>query len=369
METVSFLRYFSSIEEPRVPGLVTYPLQEIIFSTLVGVMCRMVDWEEIEFFARHNIEWLQRFLPYHSGIPTAKTFASVFSMLDTVHFGRCFSAWVSSLQEHVRGVIAVDGKTSRGSKHDTSGKGALHMVSAFAHEAGIVIGQRRTGDKSNEITAIPELLDHLFIKGAIVTIDAMGTQKDIAAKIIEKEADYILALKGNQSSLHDDVKLFFQENSKDVKWDRCETVDAGHGRIETRICTVTEDIDWLRELHPEWKNLRSIIKIESTRFDKKYKTSSTEIRHYISSLPADANNLLISVRAHWSIENTLHWALDVTMKDDQNRTRKDNADANLAIIRHAAFNIIKREPSKLSLAKKQLKAALDNDYREILIRC
>jgi predicted transposase YbfD/YdcC len=369
MESVSFLHYFSSIEEPRVPGLVTYPLQEVIFSTLVGVMCRMVDWEEIEFFARHNIEWLRRFLPYHHDIPSAQTFARVFSLFDTVHFGRCFSAWVGSLQEHVRGVIAIDGKTSRGSKHDASGKGALHMVSAFAHEAGLVIGQRRTDDKSNEITAIPQLLEQLFIKGAIVTIDAMGTQKDIAAAIIEKEADYILALKGNQSSLHDDVKLFFQENSRDVKWDRHETVDAGHGRIETRICTVTEDIQWLKQQYPEWKNLRSIIQVESTRFDKKYKTSSTETRYYISSLPADAKDLLLSVRAHWSIENTLHWSLDVTMKDDQNRTRKDNADANLAIIRHAAFNLLKRDKSKLSLAKKQLKAALVDDYRANLLAC
>jgi predicted transposase YbfD/YdcC len=369
MESASFLRYFSSIEEPRVPGLVTYPLPEVIFSTLVGVMCRMADWEEIEFFARHNIEWLRRFLPYRTGIPSAQTFARVFSLLDTVHFSRCFSAWVSSLQEHVRGVIAIDGKTSRGSKHDASGKGALHMVSAFAHEAGLVIGQRRTDDKSNEITAIPELLEQLFIKGTIVTIDAMGTQKDIAAAIIEKEADYILALKGNQSRLHDDVALFFQENSKDVKWDRYETVDAGHGRVETRTCRVTEDIEWLGKQHPEWKNLRSIIRIESTRFDKKYKTLSSETRYYITSLPANAKNLLLSVRAHWSIENKLHWSLDVTMKDDQNRTRKDNADANLAIIRHAAFNLLKHDKSKLSLAKKQLKAAFDNDFRTILLAC
>jgi len=367
MSIGSFLSHTKTVEDWRTPGLVTYPLAEILLTTVAGVLCGAEDWEEIVLFGQTHLEWFRGFLPFADGIASSRTLRLVFSRLDSRIFAECFASWAAGLAGKVSGVVAIDGKTSRGSKQDASGKGALHLLSAYAHEAGLVIGQQQVDSKSNEITAIPELLDMLALEGAIVTIDAMGTQKDIAAKIIGKEADYVLALKGNQSVLHDDVRLFFKERSRDVAWNVCETVDGDHGRIDTRRCTVTEDIDWLRKQHPDWQKLRSIVQVESTRFDKKYKTESRETRCYISSLAANAESLLAATRAHWSIENRLHWQLDVTFNEDANRTRKDHASLNLAIIRHAVLNTLKRDPTKLSIKKKQLKAAWDNDYRTTLI--
>jgi predicted transposase YbfD/YdcC len=365
--SLSFLAHFSVLADHRISGLVTYPLDEILLSTLTGLVCGAQDWEDVAIMAVEHLAWLRGFLPFADGVATAQTYRVVFRALDSDVLAKCFVSWASSLAGHIKGVVAIDGKTSRGSKQDASGFGALHLLSAFAREAGLVIGQRKVNGKSNEITAIPELLEVLALEGAIVTIDAMGAQKAVAAAIVAKEADYLLALKGNQGALHEDVRLFFAEKSADVAWDECATTDGGHGRIETRRCTVTEDIGWLRERHPDWQKLRSIVQVESTRFDKKYKTQTRETRCYISSLPANAESLLACTRAHWSIENTLHWSLDVTFRDDANRTRKDHATLNLATIRHAAFNLLKHNKSKLSIKKKQLKAALNNNYRTELM--
>lgn len=363
---LSFLEHFRSVPDHRVPGLVTYPLDELLLSTLSGLLCGAEDWEDVVTLAKAHLAWLRTYLPFRSGIASADTYQTVFRALDSDALAQCFISWVSSLIGHVRGVVAMDGKTLRGSKQEAGGKGALHLLSAYAHEAGLVIGQKAVDGKSNEITAIPELLESLALAGAIVTVDAMGTQKDIARAIVEKEADYVLALKGNQSSLHDDVRLFFGEASEDVAWHTHTATDGGHGRIEERACTATEDIEWLREQH-DWRGLRSIACVQATRANKKTGECSTEKRYYISTLPPDAEALLAVTRAHWSIENNLHWSLDVTFREDACRTRKDHAALNMATIRHAALNLLKRDSRKCSLKTKRLNAALHADYRTALI--
>jgi predicted transposase YbfD/YdcC len=278
-----------------------------------------------------------------------------------------YPKWVSSINKEVKGVVAIDGKTIKGSKQNQDGEGALHIVSAFAYEIGIVLGQEKVADKSNEITAIPNLLERLAIEGAVVTIDAMGAQKDIVSRIIDKKADYLLGLKGNQKNLYEDVKLFFEEKSKMVVWDEAEEVDAGHGRVEIRSSIATSDIDWLKERHPDWKNLKSIVKIESGRYHKKTGKETRDVRYYISSLPAQALNLLKYSRAHWSIENSLHWSLDVIFREDSCRTRADYLGENMAIIRKTAFNLLKRDNIKLPLKRRRVKALIDPNYRSKLI--
>jgi predicted transposase YbfD/YdcC len=244
--------------------------------------------------------------------------------------------------------------------------GALHLVSAYAHEAGLVLAARAVEAKGNEITAIPELLDLLAIEGAIVTIDAIGTQKAIAKKIIDKGADYLLALKENQGSLHADVADFFADRALASACCECRLTDAGHGRIEQRNARAA-DAAWLAERHPQWAGLRSIAAIVATRTDKRTGETSTETRLYISSLPPDPALILRACRSHWSIENNLHWQLDVTFREDQCRTRKDHAATNLAMMRHATLNLLKREPSKIPIKRKRLKAAINPQFRTALL--
>lgn len=365
---ITFLSHFSVLPDPRIPGMTLYPLNEILLSTLVGILCGVEDWEEIVMFSCEHIDWFRKFLPYQNGVASAQTFRNIFNSLDNHTFNRCFTSWISSLGVSIKGVVAIDGKTLCGSKWDASGNGAQHVISAFAHEAGLVIGQRAVDKKSNEITAIPELLNSLALEGTIVTIDAMGTQKEIAATIVEQEADYILALKGNQSTLHEDVRLFFEEKSKEVPWNCHSTTDGEHGRIEERSCTVTDNIAWLKERHG-WQGLQTIVQIKAKRTHKKTGKAEEETRYYISTLPPDAAKIMASVRAHWSIENNLHWCLDVTFREDACRTRKDHAALNLAVIRHTALNLLKRSTAKLSIKKKQCKAAWNEQFRENLIAC
>lgn len=366
---ISFLEHIKDVPDHRVAGMVTYPLNEVLLATLVGVLCGADDWDVIELLSREYLPWLKKFLPYKQGIPQAQTFRKIFQLLPPKVLEERFTTWISSVRKIAREVVAVDGKTLRGSKKDRDGKDALHLLSAYACEAGLVIGQRAVDGKSNEITAIPELLEMLAIKGAIVSIDAMGTQKAIAAKIVEKEADYVLALKGNQSTLHDDVKRFFADEGLARSCAVHATTDAGHGRIEERTSRATEDIVWLRQLHPDWENLRSIAAITSMRTDKKTGVSSTETRFYITSLPADPTIILAATRAHWGIENNLHWQLDITFDEDRCRTRKDFSPLNLAVVRHAVLNILKQDQSKLSLKRKRVKASVNPNFRaELLAR-
>lgn len=365
----SFLSHMRIVPDHRVVGMVTYPLDEILLVTLTGILCGADDWDGIETVGDGLVDWLRQFLPFHDGIPTAQTFRKVFRLLPPKLLEQGFASWVSSLHEVVRGVVAVDGKTLRGSKHDQDGTGALHLLSAYACEAGLVIGQRAVDGKSNEITAIPELLNMLALAGAIVTIDAMGTQKNIADVIIGKEADYVLALKGNQGTLHQDVRDFFADPVLVIDCTRHDENDAGHGRIEDRLCQVCGEIDWLKDRHPDWKGLTSIAAVTSTRTIKKTGEVSTETRFYISSLPPDPAAILAAIRAHWAIENNLHWQLDVSFDEDRCRTRKDFSPLNFAIIRHAALNILKQNQAKLSIKRKRLNAAINPAFRAELLAC
>ncbi len=364
----SFLDHIKEVEDHRVPGMTTYPLDEVLLTVLVGLLCRMEDFEEIAMFGEEQLEWLRRFLPFGNGIAPAQTLRRVLRALDPKALAGAFSSWIASLQATVSGVVAIDGKTLRGTKGDKSGAGALHVVSAYAHEAGLVLAARAVAAKGNEITAIPELLDLLAIEGAIVTIDAIGTQTAIAAKIIDKKADYVLALKENQGGLCADVAEFFADPVLAAACPEHRQGEAGHGRIEERVARVA-DAAWLAERHPHWKGLRSIAAITARRTDKKTGETSAETRLYIASLPPDPQRLLGACRSHWSIENNLHWQLDVTFREDECRTRKDYAGINLAMMRHAALNLLKREPSKIPIKRKRLKAAINQHFRTTVLAC
>lgn len=366
---LSFLDHIKDVPDHRVVGMINYPLNEVLLSTLVGVLCGADDFEAIELLSLEYLPWLKQFLPFEHGIPKAQTFRKIFRVLPPKILEARFSAWIASLGDIIRGVVAIDGKTLRGSKKSAGGDGALHVLSAYACEAGLVIGQCAVDGKTNEITAIPELLDMLAVKGAIISIDAMGTQKAIAAKIVDQQADYVLALKGNQGSLHDDVKSFFEDLELAKQCAVHSTTDAGHGRIETRTCLATNAVDWLKERHPDWQNLTSIAAVTATRIDKKTLKTSTETRFYITSLPQDPAAILDATRAHWAIENNLHWQLDISFNEDRCRTRTDFAPLNVAIVRHAALNILKKDQTKLSINRKRLKACANPQFRTQLIAC
>ena len=262
----------------------------------------------------------------------------------------------------------MDGKTLRGSKQEASGKGALHLISAFAHEAGLILAQRAVDGKSNEISAMPELLDMLALDGTIVTLDAMGTQKQIARKIISRKADYVLAVKGNQGRLEEEIALFFDDPVVSARCACHENTTGGHGRIEQRTVRAV-DAAWLAERHPQWVGLKSILSVTTRRTIKKTGKTSTETRLYITSLPPDPAQLARAVRARWSIENNLHRTLDVTFREDQCRIRKNHAARNMAMIRRAVLNMLRRKPSKIPLKRKRLKAAMNPQFRTSVIVC
>lgn len=370
--SMSFLDHIKDLEDGRIPGMTTYPLDEVLLTVLIGLICRMDDLDEITMFGEEQLDWLKLFLPFSNGVAPAQTLRRTLRALNPKALQRAFASWVASLQAKVSGqdrdVVAIDGKTLRGSKQDSNGSGAFHIVSAYAHAAGLVLAARTVETKSNEIAAIPELLDMLAIEGAIVTIDAMGTQRAIVAKIIEKKADYLLALKKNQPDLYADVEEFFTDKALTEHAEAHHEIDAGHGRVEERSVCAAEAA-WLAERHPEWKGLRSIAMITCLRKDKKSGLKSKEQRFYISSLPPDPQLILQSSRAHWSIENSLHWMLDVTFREDESRMRKDNSAINLATLRHAAINILKKETSKISVKRKRVKAAISPEFRMALLKC
>lgn len=352
-----FLDFFSDLEDPRVERCKLHPLGEILLLTVCGVIAGCEGWDDLEDFGESKLEFLRQYLPYEHGIPSGDTLRRFFRAIDPKEFQSRFIEWVKSLQESVLPgrVIAFDGKTSR---HSFDGeKAALHLVSAFASEARLVLGQQKVSEKSNEITAIPELLKWLDVRGAIVTIDAMGCQKHIAEQIVNQGGDYVLGLKGNQGNLHDDVKIFFESEIKlkGIEQRLYEALDKGHGRIEKRVCIATDNIDWLKERHSGWSTLKSIICIKSER--KVGQETTSENRYYVSSLSAEPEKLLHAIRQHWGIENSLHWVLDMSFGDDQSRIRKDHAPNNLAVIRHCALNMIQQIKTKRQTIKRLRKMA------------
>jgi predicted transposase YbfD/YdcC len=364
----TFLDHIGEIEDPRIPGMVHYPLSEILLVILVGFLCRAEDFDEMEYLGTEELDWFRKLLPFAQGVAPAQTMRRTLARLQPRQLEAAFSAWVADLGARVRGVIAIDGKTLRGSKHSADGTGALHLVQAYAHEAGLVLASCATRAKSNEITAIPELLAMIDIHGAIVTIDAMGTQTEIARLIIKGGGDYVLALKGNQGSLHNDVAAWFADPGLAGISKAHSSVDDGHGRIETRTA-LAADAGWLAKRHPNWSKLTSIVALTAQRTNKKSGAVSRETRLYISSLPPDPKALAAAIRAHWSIENNLHWTLDVAFHEDQCRIRKDHAPQNLAMIRRAALNMLKKEPSKIPIKRKRLKAMIEPKFRSLILAC
>jgi predicted transposase YbfD/YdcC len=367
-EAVVFLSHFKDMQDPRQRAKVIYPLDEVLLLCLLAVLAGSETFVDIARFGEKKLNLLRRFRPFLHGTPSHDHLGDIFASLDAKEFQRCFVAWVAALTGVPEGVIAIDGKTLRRSYQKKGAKEPIHMVSAFAARQRLVLGQVKVADKSNEIVAIPALLKMLVIEGAIVTIDAMGCQRDIAQQILDQKADYVLALKGNQGTLREDIEVFAAEqkanNFKDTKVSQDQTVDGDHGRIETRTCTVFHDVAWLQDRH-DWPGLKAFVMVESTRElnDK----IERETRFYITSLVLLANALGPIVRSHWAVENSLHWVMDMIFRDDECRIRTDHAPANFTTIKHMAINLIRKAPGKDSLRLKRKVAAWDDEFLASLI--
>jgi len=367
-ETVMFLSHFKDLPDPRQPGKVTYPLDEILLLCLLAVLAGAECFTEIALFGVKKLDFLRRFRPFRDGTPAHDHLGDILAVLDAEQFQRCFVSWVAALTGMPEGVIAIDGKTVRRSGNKRSGKAAIHLVSAFAARQRLVLGQVKVAEKSNEIIAIPKLLDILAIEGAIVTIDAMGCQREIAKKIIDKKADYVLALKGNQGSLREDIEVFAGEQKAkgfaDTTISQDTTIDGDHGRIETRTTTVIHDVGWLQARH-DWPGLNAVVMVESSR-EVGGKTEQ-ETRFYITSLVLLAHLLGPVVRSHWSIENSLHWIMDMVFRDDEGRVRTDHAPANFAAIKHMAQNLLRNAPGKSSMRSRRKAAGWDDNFLASLV--
>lgn len=353
----AFLDHFGILEDKRETEKVLHPLPEILLVTLCGVIAGADGWEDVEDYGTSKLELLRAMLPFPHGIPSDDTLRRFFRAIDPQAFREVFVAFVRDLLPEVGAMlIAIDGKTLRRS-HDGAAK-ALHLVSAFATQARLVLAQTATAEKSNEITAIPELLTLLDLRGATVSIDAMGCQREIAQQILDGGGHYLLGLKGNQGTLHKDVRLFFEKPPQDTGFAVHEECDKGHGRIEIRRCEITSNIDWLREAHA-WPGLHSIARITATRIISGKTT--TEARYYITDDAPDPARVLADTRSHWAIENTLHWTLDMSFGEDACRIRKDNAPLAIATIRHVALNLLQAAKQKReSIKRLRKKAGWDN---------
>ena len=365
-QTPPFSEHFAALPDPRTRRA-DYPLQELLLVAVCAILCGADNWVDVAEFGEAKLEWLRRILPFENGVASHDAFGRVFALLDAAAFEACFIAWMSSLCPALEGAVPVDGKTVR--RSHGAGRKAIHVVSAFAHGLGVALGQVKTAEKSNEITAIPELLDALLLKGCLVTIDAMGCQKAIAAKILAKEADYALMVKNNQPGLAAAVEGFFEaaerEGFGEAAHTRAEWVEKGHGRIETRRC-VAADAPAGVEALAGWPGLKTLVMVESLR--EINGRASLERRYYISSRQADAERLGLAVRGHWGVENRLHWLLDVAYGEDQSRMREGNAAENFSILRRITLNLIRLDkPRKTGVKNCRLKAGWDNAYMEKLL--
>lgn len=366
LESVVFLDHFADLSDPRQLSKVVYPLDEILLLSLLAVLAGAETFTAIALFGKKKLDLLRRFRPFANGTPDHDRLGEVFAALDAEQFQICFVSWVAALTGAPADVIAIDGKTSRRS-YQKKGANPIHMVSAFAARQRLVLGQVKVAEKSNEIVAIPRLLDMLAIEGAIVTIDAIGCQREIARQIIDKKADYVLALKGNQGTLRADVELFANEQKtkgfKDSVISQASTVDGDHGRIETRAITVIHDVGWLQERH-KWPGLKGVVMVESER--ETGTKIERETRFYLTSSTDTADRLGDVVRRHWAIES-MHWLMDCLFRDDECRIRTEHGPANFTTIRHIAHNLLRRHPTKLSMTSKRLAASWDEDFLVSLI--
>lgn len=358
--TNDFKSIFSHIDDPRSDINKLHQLDDILLIGIISVICAADTWKDMETYAKAKEDFLRTFLDLPHGIPSDDTFNRVFSAIVPEQFESCFIKWVSGLVDLTGGeIIPVDGKTLRGAKSNGK-KSPFHMVSAWASKNNMVLGQVKVPDKSNEITAIPKLLELIAIKGCVVTIDAMGCQEDIAETIIKQEADYILAVKENQKQLYQDIEDEFRFG-KEIEVHTHE--DLGHGRIETRKCSVIDTFEFIEKPN-RWTGLKSIVKLESIReFKNSDKQRETSTRYYISSLETDAGSFQKMIRLHWGIENKLHWVLDVAFSEDASRKRTGNAAQNFSVLSKIALNLLRTDKkTKQGLKGKRLKAAYDNNY-------
>lgn len=362
MSGKALLDHFLALDDPRQRGKVVYPLPEIMLLVLCATLAAAEDFVEVRRWGEEKLDFLRTMLPFAHGIPSHDTLNDVLNALDPDLFSDCFTTWVAALRETEPDIVAVDGKSSRCAR--AKGGHPLHIVSAWATRQRLVLGQEAVGDKANEIVAIPLLLERLHLTGALVTIDAMGTQTAIAQTILDKGADYLLALKDNWPRLAEDVRLFFADPGT-ARLDTHETTGLDHGRSEIRRHVVCHDIDWLTSNRrypgePRFPGLRAIAMVEAAV--GRGETTSVERRYFLSSAPLDAVLFARAVRAHWSIENRLHWVLDVVFHDDLMRLRTKHGPANMAVIRHTALNLFKAIPDNASLTVRRKTAAWDDDY-------
>ena len=364
----SIAQHFEGMPDPRTGNAKAHIFLEILIIAICAVICGAEGWSDVELFGKNKKTWLKTFLELPKGIPSHDTFGRVFAKIKPAEFQKRFIEWVQAVERLTTGqVIAIDGKQLRRSHDQATGKAAIYMVSAWATQNQLVLGQTKVADKSNEITAIPELLQLLEITGCIVTIDAIGTQTQIAETIVDGGGDYLLAVKENQGHLFEDVHYLFEVDVAQgfayAEHSYAKTVNKGHGRMETRECWATEKEEYLSLLRKRqpWKGLRSIVRIVSQR--QTGETLEVRTRYFITSLPADAKLILKSKRSHWKIENQVHWVLDIAFREDESRVRKDHAPENLAVLRHMALNLLKHEKTaKGGIHAKRLQAAWNNDY-------
>lgn len=371
----SVLSYFGELEDPRNDKNLTHPFINIVSIAILGTICGADDWVAVETYGHAKKDWLESFLDLRNGIPSHDTFGRVFRWLNEEAFQQKFAEWTARICEASGGeVVAIDGKKLRRSGDSRHARDGIWMVSAWASENRMVLGQTKVDEKSNEITAIPQLLSQLDLAGCIVTVDALNTQTAIAKQIVAAQADYIMAVKGNQGTLYEDLQLLFDgfetEMYQDVRYDTARRTNQAHGREEYRqiwVVTEPEYRCYLRQSQ-KWTKLHSLIKLVTVRYQPDKDKMETSTRYFISSWQANASDFLQAIRDHWQIENGLHWVLDVAFREDDSRIRKNHAPANMALLRHIAVNLLKQEKTaKVGISNKRKRAGWDNDYLERVV--